>query len=115
MKYIILILMLICVPQAISFEKNYGIYSNMKATEDGHFGGYEVFYTPHKLVFQIAEGWPTDPIILNIENKTTNQYLSKHPEMGKMILTFTNEKLEIYFVDMKCYQVLKKGKSFWQY
>jgi hypothetical protein len=113
MKYAFFSLALFLSCNLLAENKHYGIYSNMSAS-DGHFAGFEVFYTPEKLVFQIAEGWPKDPILLNIHHDKENTYKSKHPDMGEFILTFQGDTLELLFPNMSYKQVLKKGKSFWQ-
>lgn len=94
-------------------ENNFGIYSNIQAV-NGHFAGIEIFYTPNKLLFQMAEGWPGNPILLDIDNISRNKYSALHPEMGKMQLSFSEQQVEINFSEISYIQVLSKGKSFWQ-
>ncbi len=111
MKYVICLLMLAVTARAQ--ENNFGIYSNIRAA-NGHFDGMEIFYTPNKLLFQMAEGWPHNPILLDIRNISNNKYSAVHPEMGKMQLSFSEQQVEINFSDISYIQILNKGKSFWQ-
>lgn len=94
-------------------EKNFGIYSNL-SSEAGEFGGFEIFFVPNKLLFQIAEGWPKDPVLLDIVHEKGNIYSTVHPEIGPILLTFAESNVELNFVNMKHVVTLKKGNSFWQ-
>lgn len=114
MKYLLLSLILLAAPKVLAQETNFGVYSNLSAS-DGHFSGFEIFYVPNsKVVFQMAEGWPKDPIILDMGRDNENGYVASHPEMGKMIFEFDGDRLRIIFSDINYTQELTKGKSFWQ-
>lgn len=114
MKYVIGIIILLISLGASSQEENFGLYTNMSAS-DGHFSGFEILYVPNsKVIFQESEGWPKDPVILDMKRDKDNGYFVIHPGWSRVVLKFENKKVTLDFVDSRYSQVLRKGLSFWQ-
>lgn len=114
MRYIVGLMILFISLYSYSQEENFGMYTNMSAS-DGHFGGFEILYVPNdKVIFQEAEGWPKDPIILDMKRDKDNGYFIIHPDWGQITLEFENDKVKLDFVASRYSKVLTKGQSFWQ-
>ena len=118
----ILVLLLMALPLNLFAEQRfYGIYSNM-VSSGGEPSGFEMFFLhdgrPGKcsdsVLFQVAEGWPQYPELLDCCGCSANhiEFISK--EWGKFSGKIENGTLEGEFIDAKQKVSLKKGQSFWQ-
>jgi hypothetical protein len=96
----------------------YGVYSNMNAV-DGDYSGFEFIILPANegdfLVFQMAEGWPSKPLLLQLE-RTNDQtdVVFEHPEMGPFEGKIRGNVLSGEFTRMKYRIELRRGRSIWQ-
>jgi hypothetical protein len=95
----------------------YGVYSSMHAV-DGHYAGFEfIIVTANEgdvLVFQMAEGWPSKPLVLQLERTDRSDVVFDHPEMGPFKGTIRGDTLSGEFTRMKYRIELRRGASFWQ-
>ncbi len=102
-------------------ESIYGIYSNMSAAE-GEPSGMEVFILNdgrsgqcnQSLIFQVFEGWPQYPELLDCCACTSNKIEFDSKKWGKFVGKITAGALTGEFVDAKYKISLNKGASFWQ-
>ena len=122
-KYCLLIVVIspLFIANAFAEQRIYGIYSNMDASH-GEPSGFEFFFLhdgrPGKcndtVIFQVAEGWPQYPEILDCCACSANhiEFVSKN--WGKFIGQIENDTLSGEFVEAKKAITIKKGESFWQ-
>jgi hypothetical protein len=122
-KYFLLIITIIVstLPSAFAEQKIYGIYSNMDASS-GEPSGFEMFFLhdgrPGKcsdtVIFQVAEGWPQYPEMLDCCSFSANHVEFVSEKWGKFVGKIENDTLSGEFVEAKLKIILKKGDSFWQ-
>jgi hypothetical protein len=106
---------------AFAEQRIYGIYSNMDAS-NGELSGFEFFFLndgrPGKcsdtVIFQVAEGWPQYPEILDCCACSANHIEFVSKKWGKFIGRIENDTLSGEFVEAKKTITIKKGASFWQ-
>ena len=120
--HVLLIFLLMAFPFNLDAGQSfYGIYSNMIAS-DGEPSGFEMFFLhdgrPGKcsdsVFFQVAEGWPQYPELLDCCGCSANHIEFISREWGKFKGKIENGTLEGEFIDAKQKVSLKKGQSFWQ-
>jgi hypothetical protein len=118
---LIMTIFLLFLANAFAEQRIYGIYSNMDASY-GEPSGFEFFFLhdgrPGKcsdtVIFQVAEGWPQYPEILDCCACSAShiEFISK--KWGKFIGRIENDTLSGEFVEAKKTITIKKGASFWQ-
>jgi hypothetical protein len=114
--------LLLGLPFAAQAEnKMYGIYSTMRNVE-GEISGFEMLILhngkPGKcsdsVLFQVAEGWPQNPELLDCCGCSTQHIEFVSTKWGKFIGRISNDTLSGEFVDARHTITLPKGQSFWQ-
>lgn len=99
----------------------YGIYSNM-VEESSEVSGMEMFFLndgragkcDQSVLFQVAEGWPQYPELLNCCACTVQNIQFDSKKFGKFAGHIEHGMLIGEFLDAKHKVNLKKGRSFWQ-
>ncbi len=118
----ILLIIFMTIPMnVIAEQKIYGIYSNMNALR-GEPSGFEMFFLHDgrsgqcndSVIFQVAEGWPQYPELLDCCVCSVNHIEFVSKKWGKFVGKIENETLVGEFIKAKHKITLKKGKSFWQ-
>ena len=120
--HFMLIIVLFLIPvNALAEQSLYGIYSNMNSVS-GEPSGLEMFFLhdgrpgrcSDSVLFQVSEGWPQYPELLDCCNCSVNQIQFVSKEWGKFVGKIENDTLVGEFTESKMKVSLKKGKSFWQ-
>ena len=102
--------------------QKYGIYSNMQIV-NGEYSGLEFIVIPGNatdyLLFQIAEGWPQKPVLLevNLGSSRTgmnNKISFNHPQWGPFEGEINGDSLAGEFTQAKWRVTLPRGQSIWQ-
>ena len=99
----------------------YGTYSNLVA-ESGEPSGMEMFFLndgragkcSQSVLFQVAEGWPQYPELLDCCSCTVRHVEFDSKILGKFVGHIENSNMIGEFIDAKYKVNLKKGRSFWQ-
>lgn len=100
----------------------YGIYSNIQVV-NGEYSGLEFFIIPGNttdyLLFQLAEGWPQKPVLLEVNlggsrNDMNNKISFNHPQWGPFEGEINDGALTGEFTEAKWRVTLTRGQSVWQ-
>jgi hypothetical protein len=96
----------------------YGVFTGMEAVE-GDYSGFEIFVLPSSegdfVVFQMAEGWPSKPLLLAAARTSDSDSLAfEHPEMGPFRGAISGDSLIGEFTRMRYTIRLARGPSIWQ-
>lgn len=102
-------------------NKMYGIYSNMRSV-DGEISGLEMLILhngkpgqcSNSVLFQVAEGWPQNPELLDCCRCSDQHIEFVSREWGKFVGRIEGNALNGEFVDARHKITLPKGQSFWQ-
>ena len=120
--FFMLVLVFFINPTNVMAEQSlYGIYSNLNSLS-GEPSGYEMFFLhdgrpgrcSDSVFFQIAEGWPQYPELLDCCSCSAKRIEFVSKKVGKFIGKIENNTLIGEFIEMKQKVRLKKGLSFWQ-
>ena len=119
--FILIIVLFVNPTNTFAEQSLYGIYSNLNAAS-GEPSGYEMFILhdgrpgqcSDSVLFQVAEGWPQYPELLDCCACSVNQIEFVSKKFGKFIGIIENDTLVGEFVEIKQKVRLKKGLSFWQ-
>ena len=119
--FILVIFFFVNPMNVIAEQSLYGMYSNLNSAS-GEPSGYEMFILhdgrpgqcSDSVLFQVAEGWPQYPELLDCCACSVNhvEFISK--KFGKFVGKIEFDALVGEFVEMKQKIRLKKGLSFWQ-